>query len=385
MVTHGILAPMPTLEQLRAFSVHRSLWKPTSLPKALERMGFVQADPIRAPARAQDLILRHRVEGYMAGDLERQYIELSIEEDCFVNYGFLAARHMALMHPRAYDGVLKIEQEAPELVSRVLEFVRETGPTHPKMLEAHFGKLTVGNNWGGSSQATTRALDGLHYRGHLRVARRENGIKIYEIARLDHVKEAPMSPTDQARGLVELILNIYAPLPVKSLNQLVNFLGYGAPHLKQEARRAVKRMVERDLERAEVNGVPFVWPADEKLRADVPDQLRLLAPFDPVVWDRWRFEVFHGWAYRFEAYTPAARRERGYYALPLLWREGVIGWANLKVVAGALKAEIGFVGKPPTDRAFKLALEAELESVRTFLGLENGALEHQVPEKAGPV
>ena len=59
--------------------------------------------------------------------------------------------------------------------------------------------------------------------------------------------------------------------------------------------------------------------------------MRLLAPFDPVVWDRRRFELFWGWAYRFEAYTPAPKRKLGYYALPLLWRDRVIGWGNLSL------------------------------------------------------
>jgi len=53
----------PTLADLRAYAVARSLFAPTTLPRALARMGFVQADPIRAPARAQDLTLRHRVKG----------------------------------------------------------------------------------------------------------------------------------------------------------------------------------------------------------------------------------------------------------------------------------------------------------------------------------
>jgi hypothetical protein len=52
-------------------------------------MGFVQADPICAPARAQDLILRHQVKSYHAGDLERRYATLDIEEDCFITYGFV--------------------------------------------------------------------------------------------------------------------------------------------------------------------------------------------------------------------------------------------------------------------------------------------------------
>ena len=59
------------------------------------------------------------------------------------------------------------------------------------------------------------------------------------------------------------------------------------------------------------------------------ERVRFLAPFDPVVWDRRRFELFWGWAYRFEAYTPVRKRKLGYYALPLLWRDEVLGWANL--------------------------------------------------------
>src|SRR5262245_31862542 len=92
---------MITSDELRRFAVARSLFPPTSLPRALETLGFVQADPIRAPARAQDLTLRHRVQQYRAGDLERRYPTLAIEEDVFINYGFVTRSVHALMHPRA--------------------------------------------------------------------------------------------------------------------------------------------------------------------------------------------------------------------------------------------------------------------------------------------
>ena len=72
-----------TLEKMRAFSVHRSLWQVPTLARGLDRFGFVQADPIRAPARAQDLILWQRVKNYRAGDLEKKYQKLEIEEDFF--------------------------------------------------------------------------------------------------------------------------------------------------------------------------------------------------------------------------------------------------------------------------------------------------------------
>ena len=116
----------------------------------------------------------------------------------------------------------------------------------------------------------------------------------------------------------------------------------------------------------------WYWPAGEKVSNSAPgDVVRLLAPFDPVVWDRRRFELLWGWAYRFEAYTPAVKRTRGYYALPLLWRDRVIGWGNLSVRDGALQSEFGFIGTPPREPAFTRELEAELDRLRAFLGLES--------------
>ena len=64
-------------------------WPSGFTGRAIDRLAFVQADPIRAPARAQDLTLRHRVRNYRAGDLERRYAALGVEEDHFINYGFL--------------------------------------------------------------------------------------------------------------------------------------------------------------------------------------------------------------------------------------------------------------------------------------------------------
>src|SRR3979490_3102773 len=93
--------PAINLDDLRRFAVGRSLFTPTTLKCALLRLGFVQADPIRAPARAQDLTLRHRVKDYRAGDLERRYTKLGVEEYFFISYGFVTRSLQALMHPRS--------------------------------------------------------------------------------------------------------------------------------------------------------------------------------------------------------------------------------------------------------------------------------------------
>ena len=95
-----------------------------------------------------------------------------------------------------------------------------------------------------------------------------------------------------------------------------------------------------DLKDETVDGIRYVWPAGAE-EASIGDTVRFLAPFDPLVWDRKRFEHLWGWPYRFEAYTPAPKRTMGYYALPLLWRDDVIGWANLKVAQGKLNVDLG--------------------------------------------
>lgn len=357
-----------TTGQLRAFALARSLGAKSDLSGAIHALGFVQADPIRAPARAQDLILLQRVRGYKAGDLERRYPLLGVEEDMLQNYGFVPREVQRLVHPRAVD-VLKIERDAPGLSERVLDFVRTQGAVHPRDLDAHFGRASVGNYWGGTSSATTRVLDGLHYRGHLRVARREGGIRVYEVAHhLKNLHESAPPPEAQAGGLLNLVLRQLAPVPQASLGYVVSLLGYGAPHLKKELRAALKTL---EAERATVEGVTYLWPQGERPEGEGPRRVRLLAPFDPLVWDRRRFAHLHGWTYKFEAYTPAPKRTFGYYALPLLWGERAIGWANLKVAGAELRAELGFAEARPKSKAFERALNAELDRYRAFLGVDS--------------
>src|SRR5882757_4389258 len=89
-----------TVRDLRRRAIATSLFAPTTLGRAMTTLGFVQADPIRAPARAQDLILRHRVANYRAGDLERRFTRLGLEEDFLYAYGFMPRDTARLLHPR---------------------------------------------------------------------------------------------------------------------------------------------------------------------------------------------------------------------------------------------------------------------------------------------
>jgi uncharacterized protein len=358
--------PALTLEDLRRFAVARSLFRPTTLARALERLAFVQADPIRAPARAQDLILRPRVTRYCAGDLERRYPALDVEEDVFINYGFVTPRLQALMHPRGVVG--RFSGGRARQSKDLLAFVRERGVVHPRDVDAHFARGRVTNYWGGSSSATTHHLDLLHYHGALRVVRREAGIRLY--AAQQH-GDAPATRAERAAridALVDAAVALYAPLPHLSLNFVIARLRYGAPQWRADLKAALVRARTR-LARARIDGIEWYWPAGERPeRATVADRVRLLAPFDPVVWDRRRFELFWGWPYRFEAYTPLAKRKLGYYALPMLWRDRVVGWANISVRDGVVRPDFGYADGRPSDQGFAAELDAELDRLRDFLG-----------------
>ena len=118
-----------------------------------------------------------------------------------------------------------------------------------------------------------------------------------------------------------------------------------------------------------MEGQTYFWSAENTLEPGPVSGVRIVGPFDPLVWDRRRFAHLHGWTYKFEAYTPPAKRRMGYYALPLFWNEQAVGWANLNVEQGQLISDLGFV--PGVRQTVKLrrGIEAELERYRAFLNL----------------
>lgn len=338
-----------------------------TLAATLAEIEFVQADPIQSPARAQDLILRQRVRGYRAGDLDRHYPALDLDEDILYAYGFVARRLRPYLHPRrdrrAAGGKVVLTDRAAD----VLAFVRERGVTHPREVQAHFGHERVTNDWGGKSSATTLDLEHLRHFGFLRVVDRVAGVRRYEVA---PPLGDPIDLEDRLRAVVLRVARTLAPVPLSSLGTAV---GHMVAWLREPGRQRGGRPVVQDLlargelDAADVEGTRYVWPADlVPVEADPPARVRFLAPFDPVVWDRRRFGQVWGWDYRFEAYTPVAKRVLGYYAMPLLWRDKVIGWANC---AGAgSDVEVGYVDGAPAGAAYAKALDAEIGRLRTFLG-----------------
>lgn len=407
---------MQTAADLRRAAIARTFFPPSDLASAIARLGFVQADPIRAPARAQDLILRHRVIDYRAGDLEAAYPSLPVFEDMLHVYGFVHRMHRGLLHPRRIARRWHVEDEHPHLRRAILDHLETHGASHPRALDQalrrraviHPARAAIVNPWGGTSNATTRMLEVLHYRGLLHVARRERGIRIYEVAARGLANrsadasrdqeprvERPrtLSPQRRADGLIQLLASLYAPLPKASLIRLLGMLGDRALPRAELHQRVASLLRRNALQSDVIDGVTYVWPAHDDDEAQRQEQVRepivrepvvrFLAPFDPLVWDRQRFKHLWDWDYRFEAYTPAAKRRLGYYAMPMLWdADGdaqVIGWVNVSMPVSMpvpareeprrsrIAVEPGYVGKRPRGVSFRRAFDAEVVRLERFL------------------
>ncbi len=203
--------------------------------------------------------------------------------------------------------------------------------------------------------------------GHAaRVEARQRHPRLLGAATRTRVRSARPPGASHLDALVDTVVGLYAPVPAASLSYIISRLRYATPHWRAEIRPAFERAKKR-LAHATIDGHNWYWPEGPAPGDDDVDRVHLLAPFDPVVWDRRRFEMLWDWAYRFEAYTPAPKRKLGYYALPMLWRDRVIGWANISVRDGKIVPDVGYVsGRAPRDRGFKPSLERELDAMRTL-------------------
>ncbi|MEO0511044.1 MAG: crosslink repair DNA glycosylase YcaQ family protein [Verrucomicrobiota bacterium] len=353
-----------SLEQFRKRVIRSSLFPAADIGSAIERLGFLQADPIRCPARAQDLILRQRVRHYKAGDLERHYADLEIEECFLFAYGFAPKGIWNVIYPKSHAALSASEK-------KVLHTMKQSGPVDSRGLEKQTGRKRVTNYWGGSSRQAKMCLESLHDSGLVRVAHREKGIRFYETA------ETPRSDTseeDRFKEVLLVALRSIGPTTQKFLLSEIAHFRYLVDDAK-DRRAKLQELIDAGKIRADsIGSVEYLSACDLTLSRTPLDRVRILAPFDPIVRDRARFEHLWGWEYRFEAYVPSQKRKLGYYAMPVLWRDDIIGWANANISQGKLFVEFGYTDQRPSGPIFKEAAEHEAAAMAKFLGLDGSAV-----------
>lgn len=308
--------------------------------RVVDRLGILQIDSVNVLARAHTMPLFSRLGPYdpalldrASGMAPRRLVETYAHEASLVppeTYRLLE-HHRAARAARWWSDEDDVVNRHPAEVAEVRQIVREEGPVTAAEVQERFEEHhpRQGAGWWQWSVAKS-ILERLFRAGEIACAGRtpafERRYDVPERVLPPHVLagQAP-SREDATRALVAIAARAHG---IGTLRCLADYFRLGT----DEVRRAVHDLEAADeVERVVVEG----WRGPVFLHRDAPVPRRvsgraLVSPFDPLVWERRRLEALFGMFYRIEIYTPAERRQFGYYTLPFLTGEHVAGRVDLK-------------------------------------------------------
>jgi uncharacterized protein len=276
---------------------------------------------------------------------------------------------MARAHAQAWRSLRWIAGKQPGYVEWVMEQVRERGPITAGALDTDARRRN--GRWWDRSDAKV-ALEWLFWAGEVTSAGRRSFERLYDIPERVLPQRVLAEPTPEPADAHRELLRVAAgALGVGTEKDLAGYFGLGV----QEARPRLAELVEAgELVPVAVDG----WRQRAYLRAEtrVPrrmDVAALLAPFDPLIWERSRTERLFGMRYRIEIYTPAPQRVYGYYVMPFLLGEQLVGRLDLKAdrQAGALRVLAAHTEEAWPPRLVAEALAVELRATARWLGLDD--------------
>ncbi|HVF57738.1 MAG TPA: crosslink repair DNA glycosylase YcaQ family protein [Pyrinomonadaceae bacterium] len=358
-----------------------------TLRRLVEQMGFVQLDSINVVERAQHLTLASRSDAY-----RREHFAHLLEKDrrlfehwthdasavpvkWFAHWKprFARERERIRSHPWWRQ---RMGDEPERVIDHVRERIAREGPLRSKDFE-HDGRGESSAWWGWKPQKA--ALEFLWSTGELMVARRESFQKVYDLTgRVFPEQHAAAQPTEQehVEWACSTALERLVIATPKELSDFWNAVGIAqAKTWCEEALRAgrVTPVVVESLGGAKPRPA-YALPGWEKRLRKLPappERTRLLCPFDPVLRDRARALRLFGFDYRFEAFVPGPKRQYGYYVLPILEGDRLVGRLDPKFHRDRGLLEIRRVfwepGVKPT-RARREKLEEAAARLAQFVG-----------------
>ncbi|HET7507813.1 MAG TPA: crosslink repair DNA glycosylase YcaQ family protein [Solirubrobacterales bacterium] len=359
------------------------------LRRAIDDVGLLQLDSVNVFLRSHYMPLFSRLGPYPREALDRLawhedgqgHTRRARRRDLFEYWGHEASLlpvelqpllrwRMARADSLAWKGVRRMG-EHPQLLEFVLDTVRERGPLRASDLTLEGRQREPGEMWSWSEEKT--ALEYLFFSGQLCAARRVNFERLYDLPERvlpQQVLEAPTPTQEEAQR--QLLLIAAKRLGVATEPDLGDY--FRLPRSESKAR--VAELAESgDLVPVAVEG----WDQPAYLASgERPAGLRraaqaraLLTPFDPLVWARERTERLFDFRYRIEIYVPAPKRVYGYYVLPFLLGDRLVGRVDLKSdrQAGALRVQSAFAEEGADVPHVAAELAAELRALSEWLGL----------------
>jgi uncharacterized protein YcaQ len=353
--------------------------------RTLERTGVLQVDSVNVLQRAHFMPLYSRMGPYdvellrrAAERRPRRIVEYWAHVQAFMPVELWPVMQHRMASYREKRGKWGIVDEKPELEANLIAEVRDRGASTARSLDD--GLPRSKDNWGWNWSETRRVLDYLFTAGELAIAGRNSQFEIlYDLPERVIPPEILTLPTPSVEEASrELIRRAARSHGVATGPDLRDY--YRMPVATAAA--AVAELVEEgELLPVEVQG--WTRPAYLHRDARLPRRVNaraLLSPFDPVVWERRRTEELFDFRYRIEIYVPAPQRVHGYYVLPFLLRDRVVGRVDLKADrqfdagAGRLVVQAAYAEPgAPADTAEELA--AELRQLAGWLGLASITVE----------
>jgi uncharacterized protein YcaQ len=349
----------------------------------VDRLGVLQLDSVNVFSRAHympvfsrlgpyDRSLLDRLAGHDAPRPTRRLVEYWAHEASLIpvdNHPLFRWR-MAGVEAQAWGSISRIIREEPQLVADTLELVAQQGPIRASATGIPRPAPRPGHMW--NWHAGKRALEYLFFTGQVVSAGRVNFERLYDLPERilpDDVLAAPTPDPEEAQR--ELVRISAAALGIATEPDLGDY--FRLPRADSKARVAELAAADELLE-VEVTGwgaPAYLWPAARRPRRI--NARALLSPFDSLVWFRPRAERLFGFRYRIEIYVPAPKRVHGYYVLPFLLGDALVGRVDLKSdrQRGALLVQAAFA-EPDVDIAHVAAeLADELRLTAAWLGLDD--------------
>jgi uncharacterized protein YcaQ len=391
-------APLPDLriaaDHARRFLVRRHLLdpprslpgEPASVLRVVDRFGSLQFDPLEVPgARNHDLVLHARIANYQRNWCdrwlygppdERRLIELynkslnilPMEELPYyrVSWGRATATYRAFLDEHA------------ELAASIVERITADGVLSTQAFRHVEQRVDW---WWASTPAARAVMETLFITGRLGIARRDGNRRYYDlIERLvpPALLERHADTHEQHRHRLLSRHRGVGLMAVGGAGELVSGTGSAA----ERARITARLVADEVLLPAVVDGLREVryLLAEELLVLEATAEpgaanpsVTFLAPLDPLMWDRRLVKTLFGFDYTWEVYTPAARRRFGYYALPLLFGDRVVGRIEPRLTRGSSTLRIAGIWfedgfGPMEEPGFLPALSDALDAYRRFVG-----------------
>jgi len=349
---------------------------PQATAAAVEHLGYVQIDTINVIERSHHHILWTRIPNYQRADLRQaQSVDKTIFEYWTHALSYVPAKDLRFFLPamrrHRREGHKWLSSVKPADLRKVLRLIRRDGALTIRDIDDDV--LVDKEHLWASRKPSKRALQLAFYTGVLTISERNGMLKTYDLMARHFGWERPPKPASAKEASAYLLDRALRSQGLVSLDSIC--------HLDAPSKPSIRRLIEARVRRGELVPVALEgagkqehWARPEALETSdggAFELVHILSPFDPLIIQRKRTELFFGYGHRFEAYVPKEKRVFGYFALPVLVGDNIVAALDLKTDRKSRKLLLqkwSWVGAAPKGarKDLKRRIEEELHRFERF-------------------